>query len=373
MKNKSLLLATALIVSTLSASCGSYYVESGALKDFDVAASLGISFPAEAFDFGEFAESAPETKSETPNRIPDSQNSFTMRVVDKMPLYKAKGDKTAQRFIYSGTTVVLTETDDPEWCAVSSTGGAALGYTNEGFLRAINDDCQSYGELPIEYGKARTLQNTYVDAYSHLVDMGKYLKCYYSTDPSNEGVDLSQYDIKISMKLSTNDTSIGEPFYNRNLAMLQYDTLMRLKKAIELFRRDGYTIVIYDAYRPTSVQQRWFDVVRIHKWVADPSRGYGGVHDRGVAVDMALIDKDGNELEFPTPMHTFTDDSARSSENMTDKARKNMDYMTKIMLSCGFSYINSEWWHFQDKDVAHYLPTDHPIDDIPLILSEPLE
>ena len=372
MKRKYMLTAAFLAVTLGSASCGSaYYVESGAYKNFDVAADAGVEFPAEAFDFGDFAESAPDEETSVPNFVGD-ENSFEMRVVDKMPVYKAIGDTLPTKTLYSGSTVILGTTDDPDWCSVTATSGQLVGYTNEGFLRAINEDCDAFGELPIEYGKARTLQNTYVDAYSHLVDVGKYLKCYYSTNPSNEGVDLSQYDLKISMKLSTDETSIGEPFYHRNLCMLQYDTLQMLKKAIEKFRADGYTIVIYDAYRPTSVQQRWFDVIRVHKWVADPSRGYGGVHDRGVAIDMSLIDRDGNELEMPTPMHTFTDESARSNDNMTEEARKNMDYMTYIMQSCGFSYINSEWWHFQDKNVAYYLPTDHPIDDIPLVPSEPL-
>ena len=96
----------------------------------------------------------------------------------------------------------------------------------------------------------------------------------------------------------------------------------------------------------------------------------GGIHDRGTALDISLIDSDGNELEMPTPMHTFTNDSARSSENMTDTARDNMNYMTDVMTSCGFTYINSEWWHFQCENTRNYLPTDHPLDTIPLVPSE---
>ena len=240
-------------------------------------------------------------------------------------------------------------------------------------LVSVTPKTAVYAELPIETGKAKTASGDYIDAYSHLVDIRKYLKVYESTDPDNTGIDLSRYDVKVSMKLSTSDTTIGKPFYTRNLCMIQYDTLQKLIKAVELFREDGYTVVIYDAYRPTSVQQQWFDVVRVHKWVADPSIGMGGIHDRGTAVDMSLIGEDGIELEMPTPMHTFTDDSARNSENMTETARRNMDYMKDIMVGCGFTYINSEWWHFQDVDTQSYLPTDHPIDDIPMEPSEQID
>ena len=367
---------TALLLATTlgTVSCGSsYYVSEGIFADFNVRESLGIEFPSEAFDFGELAQTAEIPEIKQPNYSEANKRSFLMRVVDRMPIYAKIGDSSPVRTLYSGEVVELTETDNADWVSVRSSSGAELGYTNEGFLRAIDSSCELYGELPIEYGTARTNENTYVDAYSHLVDVSKYLKCYFSTEYSNEGVDLSQYDVKISMKLSTSDTTIGEPFYYRNLCMLQYDTLMKLMKAIELFRKDGYTIVIYDAYRPTSVQQRWFDAVGVHKWVANPAVGFGGVHDRGTAIDMSLIDKDGNELEMPTPMHTFTDDSARTSENMTDTARTNMNYMLYIMQQCGFTYINSEWWHFQDKNTKYYLPTDHPIDDIPLVPAETLD
>jgi D-alanyl-D-alanine dipeptidase len=40
------------------------------------------------------------------------------------------------------------------------------------------------------------------------------------------------------------------------------------------------------------------------------------------------------------------------------------------MVDCGFTYINSEWWHFQDSLIENYLPTDHPIDEIPLVYME---
>ena len=87
-----MLIAAFLAVTLGSVSCGSaYYVDSGAYKNFDVAADAGVEFPAEAFDFGDFAESAPDEETSVPNFVGD-ENSFEMRVVDKMPVYKAIGD-----------------------------------------------------------------------------------------------------------------------------------------------------------------------------------------------------------------------------------------------------------------------------------------
>lgn len=229
--------------------------------------------------------------------------------------------------------------------------GVFLGYAEAGGVYSGGWD-NYYAFLPEESGMAPLSDGTLVEATSHLVDVRLYTDLF-----------------EIKMKLATSGTSIGEPFYNRNLCMLQYDTLQKLIRAAERFAEDGYTIVIYDAYRPTSVQQRWFDVIRVHKWVADPSIGMGGIHDRGSAVDITLMDKNGVELDMPTAIHTLTEASSRYA-TMTDTQKKNVNYMTEIMVSCGFDYIRSEWWHFQDTNTSHFLPTDHPIDDIPLVYME---
>lgn len=344
-----------------------HLIESGKYKDFDVAAEHGITF-----DEMDVTDDVPHDEVPPSERKPNSTSSvsFRMRVYGEMNLYPDIDAANPSDTLEDGEVIVLTETARSEWMKVASADGEMLGYAKDGFLSAIDDACGVYAELPIEYGKAKTNSGTYVDAYSHLVDVRKYLNAYESTEYSNDGVDLSKYDVKISMKLSTSETTIKEPFYERNLCLLQYDVVMKLLKAVEIFKKDGYTVVIYDAYRPTGVQQRWFDVVKVHKWVADPSIGMGGIHDRGSAIDMSLIDtKTGRELEMPTPMHTFTEASARNAK-MSKTARSNMDYMMKVMVSCGFTYINSEWWHFQDVNTQYYLPTNHPIDDIPLAVVE---
>ena len=340
---------------------------------FSVKQYLGVEFPEKAFHFGKLGSAIPTDVPASSNYLKDAPNTFLMKVYGGMNIYETITSPYPYNTLADGTLIVLTEPESSNgWATVRNTDGVLLGYAKDGFLHSVSAGSQVYAELPIEYGTARTANGDYIDAYSHLVDVRKYLRVYASTDPSNRGVDLSEYDVKVSMKLSTDDTSINEPFYSRNLCLMQYDTLQKFMKAVEIFKADGYTVVIYDAYRPTSVQQRWFDVVKVHKWVANPDVGMGGVHDRGTAIDMSLIDAEGNELEMPTPMHTFTEESARASKVMTETARANMDYMTRVMLSCGFTYINSEWWHFQCVNTKNYLPTDHPIDSIPLVPSENL-
>ncbi len=369
------LLASLTLTTCLLPSCGvSSAAKNHVHADFDVGESLGITFPEVHMDFPTSENSQLSGGKESENFIGTSLTT-DMVVVDSLSLYASTTSPLPSASLKAGDEFRLTETEGSEWAAVTDKSGVMLGYAKDALYHALPAGTVAYAELPYEEGTAPDGNGKRVNAKSQLVDVRKYLRCYESTNPDNTGVDFSQYDVKISMQLSVSSARVGggagEPFYERNLCLLQYDTLQLLMKAIELFKKDGYTVVIYDAYRPTSVQQKWFDVVRIHKWVANPAQGMGGVHDRGTAIDMSLIDKNGNELIMPTPMHTFSEDAARTSENMTDEARQNMNYMTNIMVRAGFGIITSEWWHFQDKNTSKYLPTDHPIDEIPLVPSEP--
>lgn len=166
--------------------------------------------------------------------------------------------------------------------------------------------------------------------------------------------------LDIVMIFSTPDNFTGVEYYPEPVCLLQAGTAAKLKKAQEKFQADGYCIRVYDAYRPLSVQQKLFEFVGGDRtYIASPETG--SKHNRGAAVDITLLDSAGNELEMPSQMHTMDTSSARNNPNMTAKAKENMDYMTRIMESCGFSSYNGEWWHFNDDDFAEYMRTDHDL------------
>ena len=176
----------------------------------------------------------------------------------------------------------------------------------------------------------------------------------------NELVDLRLHlpGAQYELLFATDRNVIGEPLYPRAIPLFQKDSLPKLQKAFETFLSDGYILKIYDAYRPYSVQKRLFAVVKNSHWIANPDTTASN-HNRGCAVDISLVDAaTGQELDFPTPMHTFAEESARSSKTWTDKQRENVDYMTKVMSDCGFNHIESEWWHFSDKNSSKFMTTD---------------
>ena len=162
-------------------------------------------------------------------------------------------------------------------------------------------------------------------------------------------------EIEYYMIFATPDNFTGRTLYARDVPFLQTGTAEKLKEAQAIFSQDGYRIKVYDAYRPSSVSGILSDIIRDSRYVASAG---SSIHNRAAAVDISLVDDDGNELEMPSPMHTFDRTSHRDSPTMSAEARKNMDYMTSVMRRCGFTTVSTEWWHFSDADAHRYPPLD---------------
>lgn len=116
-----------------------------------------------------------------------------------------------------------------------------------------------------------------------------------------------------------------------------------------------YRLVIYDAARPISVQKRmWETAVRQGKqyYVANPANG-GGLHNYGAAVDLAILDANGNMLPMGTGYDHLGFEANTDNEqelvkygNITEQELRNRLLLRKVMFEAGFHTIASEWWHF---------------------------
>lgn len=170
-------------------------------------------------------------------------------------------------------------------------------------------------------------------------------------------VDLRVYmpTADFEMLFASESNITGEAMYPA-VPLLEAATAEKLAEAQKIFRAAGYSIKIYDAYRPKSAQYKLYDIVQDSRFIANP---YGGRswHQLGRAVDMSLVDMaTGQELEMPTPMHTFSTDASRTSAAAwSETARANSDYMTEVMTGVGFNTIQTEWWHFQYEGPGGYM------------------
>lgn len=153
-------------------------------------------------------------------------------------------------------------------------------------------------------------------------------------------------------------------------AWLRYSVAKKLLSAQSSFRKDGYSIVIYDAYRPYSVTtsirdgfKKWLNTKTWsfkNYWFGSLGESWflaqnASAHNYGRAIDMSLKSiKTGKLLDMPSKMHTLDKRAAYYTwANSTSTSAKNARYLKSKMESFGFTYLQSEWWHFQVNSIPY--------------------
>ena len=109
-------------------------------------------------------------------------------------------------------------------------------------------------------------------------------------------------------------------------------------------RYPGRRLIVYDAARPMSVQQKMWNVVKgtsKYIYVSNPARG-GGLHNYGLAVDISIL-----EVDHLGPEAHITNEAALvQSGKMTKQEQANRQLLRSVMRTAGFRALPSEWWHF---------------------------
>lgn len=159
-------------------------------------------------------------------------------------------------------------------------------------------------------------------------------------------VKVSDYSNQLvfDLKYATADNFLGEKVYNCCECYLRYKTLKALLVAQAKLKSKGYRFKLFDCYRPLSVQQKMWVLVSDPTYVADPAKG--SMHNRGGALDLTLVDKNGIELDFGTPFDFFGDQASHSYTELPKNILKNRAYLKKVMTESGFTLFPSEWWHY---------------------------
>lgn len=161
-------------------------------------------------------------------------------------------------------------------------------------------------------------------------------------------IPLVVYDLRYAGK--TNFT--GEKLYkNGKNTFLRLAAANALREAAKEFAAGGYTIKIWDAYRPYSVTKKMWALIHDDRYVADPAKGSG--HNRGLAIDLTLI-KDGKELNMGTGFDNFTDSAHHDFKTLSPDVLKNRLLLKSTMEKQGFNALPTEWWHYSFPNDGRY-------------------
>lgn len=184
-------------------------------------------------------------------------------------------------------------------------------------------------------------------------------------------------DIVVYLKYSEADNFVGKDMY-RDLekAYFTEDFAAKVVRAQQILREryPEYTLLIYDAARPISVQRYMRSLVEgtpLQSFVADGSKG--GRHNYGVAVDLTIAYLDGTPLDMGAGFDDFTDAAAvKGTSDTGDVANRNMKVYTafvnglvkrgliseaaaknrlmliQVMHDAGLYPYRREWWHYEE-------------------------
>ena len=181
------------------------------------------------------------------------------------------------------------------------------------------------------------------------------------TQPSEPGesdfVLITDYipSAKVALPYATTDNFTGTRIYDFTDAYLRYGTVKKLQKVSALLEKQGIGLIIWDAFRPVTAQQKLWDVFPDPNYVSSPTTGRR-THCRGNTVDISLYDLNtGRELTMPTAFDNFTDLADRDYSDCSPEAAENARLLEQLMEKQGFKPYVNEWWHFEDE-------TDYPIE-----------
>ncbi len=169
-----------------------------------------------------------------------------------------------------------------------------------------------------------------------------------------ELVNLKQWqgEMYFDIRYATENNFTGEKIYPFDFCYLCKEPAMALKKVNDYLRNMGYALKVYDAYRPLWAQYKFWEVCPNPRYVARPWNG--SVHNRGCAVDVTLVTKDGKDLEMPTDFDDFSPKAAAYSKECSEEAIKNRSILQKAMTKFGFQIYEGEWWHFNYRNYKKY-------------------
>ena len=152
-------------------------------------------------------------------------------------------------------------------------------------------------------------------------------------------------DFVFDMKYSTPDNFLKQAVYDCGECYLRKSTAKALVKANEEFKSLGYRIKLFDCYRPLSVQKKMWKILPGTHYVANPAKG--SKHNRGVAVDLTLVDAQGKELDMGTPFDFFGKKAHHTCTTLPKKVLENRKLLKDVLNKYNFKSIFSEWWHYE--------------------------
>ena len=155
-------------------------------------------------------------------------------------------------------------------------------------------------------------------------------------------------DIYVELRYATENNFTGVKIYDFTEAYLRYGTVKKLAQVQKELKLQGYSLKIWDAYRPFEAQQKLWEVYPDPNYVANPANGMKK-HNLGGTVDITMVAADGSVISMPTEFDDFSLKADRDYSDIEDEeAVKNVMILQNVMENNGFTGYQGVWWDYSD-------------------------
>jgi zinc D-Ala-D-Ala dipeptidase len=151
-------------------------------------------------------------------------------------------------------------------------------------------------------------------------------------------------DIALDLRYATTNNFVKEKMYECGECYLRDEVAQALIRVHNKLKEKGYRLLMFDCYRPHSVQWRLWKKVPNPDYVADPRKG--SMHNRGAAVDLSVVDKNGKALDMGTEFDFFGKEAHIDYTGHQPEVYENRKLLQNLMIAEGFKTTRTEWWHF---------------------------
>jgi D-alanyl-D-alanine dipeptidase len=171
--------------------------------------------------------------------------------------------------------------------------------------------------------------------------------------------------IIVDLKYFTNSNFTAQKvdYYYSNNAILTEETAIALSRAQSQFKKLGYSLIVYDAYRPQSSVDFFVSWSKkqedtLNKQVYYPNINKSDLfklgyiakksgHSRGSTVDVSLVNISTKlEIDMGTIYDFFGVESSTFFSDISEIQKNNRYLLHDIMIKNGFKNYSKEWWHF---------------------------
>jgi D-alanyl-D-alanine dipeptidase len=153
--------------------------------------------------------------------------------------------------------------------------------------------------------------------------------------------------IYIDLKYATADNFTGQAIYAFTQCLVLEPVAKALSEVQKELEQLGLGLKVWDGYRPLAAQWKFWEICPDPCYVSDPRKG--GRHTRGTAVDVTLVNAEGQELVMPTAFDDFSEKAHSNYTGASEEAVRNRELLRNVMEKHSFTVLPTEWWHFDFK------------------------